>query len=253
MGNPFHLTDEVCQKLKAHGCERYQLSIDGMKRTHDRLRMSGSFEATVAGISTLNRAGIRSVVMATVSKINIREIPAIIDLVVERAVNVFAFARYCPTGRDRVNHVEPDAYRKLLAICWDRYERYKDSGTAFILKDHLWTLYLHEKGLFAIPDGLEDKVVYDGCNCGISHLTILSNGDVYACRRMDSKVGNVLTNRLGDVWGGAGMERFREYGAFKKCAKCELLRFCRGCPAIAYSITGDFYAADPQCWKEISV
>lgn len=29
LGNSFHLTDEVCQRLKEHGCEKYQLSIDG--------------------------------------------------------------------------------------------------------------------------------------------------------------------------------------------------------------------------------
>jgi hypothetical protein len=29
------------------------------------------------------------------------------------------------------------------------------------------------------------------------------------------------------------------------------LRFCRGCPAVAYGYTHDFYAADPQCWKTI--
>lgn len=28
LGNPFHLTDEVCTKLKEAGCAKYQLSID---------------------------------------------------------------------------------------------------------------------------------------------------------------------------------------------------------------------------------
>ena len=28
LGNPFHLNDAVCQRLKNYGCEKYQLSID---------------------------------------------------------------------------------------------------------------------------------------------------------------------------------------------------------------------------------
>jgi MoaA/NifB/PqqE/SkfB family radical SAM enzyme len=36
MGNPFHLTGEVCKRLYAYGCERYQLSLDGLKHTHDQ-------------------------------------------------------------------------------------------------------------------------------------------------------------------------------------------------------------------------
>lgn len=47
LGNPFHLTDEVCRRLKEYGCDKYQLSIDGMRETHDAIRKSGSFDTTV--------------------------------------------------------------------------------------------------------------------------------------------------------------------------------------------------------------
>lgn len=47
LGNPFHLNDDVCTKLKALGCEKYQLSIDGMRKTHDWFRKSGSFDTTL--------------------------------------------------------------------------------------------------------------------------------------------------------------------------------------------------------------
>jgi radical SAM protein with 4Fe4S-binding SPASM domain len=179
------------------------------------------------------------------------EIPAVIDLVAAHRVDVFAFARYCPAGFDTSAHIEPGDYRRLLDVCWSKFEQHKDSDTTFSLKDHLWTLYLHERGIFTIPDGLDDAVIYDGCNCGISHLTILPCGDVYACRRMDSAVGNASTDRLADVFTGEKMDKYREYDKFVKCSKCELLRFCRGCPAVAYGYTRDSYSGDPQCWKAI--
>ena len=65
-------------------------------------------------------------------------------------------------------------------------------------------------------------------------MTILSDGAVYACRRMESKVGNALTEDLYDLFTSSKYDAFRQYEKFKKCAKCELLRFCRGCPAVAY-------------------
>jgi radical SAM/SPASM domain protein of ACGX system len=249
MGNPFHLTDDVCQRLKSFGCERYQLSIDGMRETHDWFRKRGSFDTTIEKIAVLNKAGIRSVVMTTVSKVNAHELLDIIDLVVEHSVKVFAFARYCPTGKGKDSHIEPNEYRKLMDACWSKYERHKDKGTTFNLKDHLWTLYLYEKGIFTIPDGLDSDTIYDGCNCGINHLTILPNGDIYACRRMESIVGNVFTERLADVFIGEQMDKYREYDKFEKCSMCELKRFCRGCPAVAYGYTKNLYSADPQCWK----
>jgi len=251
LGNPFHLNDEVCRKLKYYGCERYQLSIDGLRDTHDFIRKPGSFDTTIEKIRSLREAEIRSVIMTTVSNTNIKEMPEIIDLVVEYNADVFAFARYCPTSLEKSTHITPEEYKELLQVCWNKFEEYKDSGTTFNLKDHLWTLFLYEKGLFTIPESLDDGMIYDGCNCGNCHLTINPNGDVYACRRFESRIGNVFTERLYDVFLGDKMDQYRKYSNFEKCSKCELLRFCRGCPAVTYGYTHNFYGADPQCWKEV--
>lgn len=251
LGNPFHLSDSICRRLAEHGCDKYQLSIDGFRATHDSIRKSGSFDATLEKIPCIRNAGIKCAIMTTVSGKNIAEIPEIISLVVEHSVDIFAFGRYCPTSAEKGNHISPQDYRSLLETCWTKFEAYKDSETMFNLKDHLWTLFLYEKGLFKIPDGAMDGVIYDGCNCGNCHLTILPSGDVYACRRMESKVGNALSERLYDVFLGQAMDAYRQYDRFEKCSKCELLRFCRGCPAVAHGTTGDMYAADPQCWKHI--
>ena len=95
-------------------------------------------------------------------------------------------------------------------------------------------------------------MIYSGCNCGNGHLTILPTGEVYACRRVqNSRVGNAFTDRLADLWVNE-LEAYREYDKFAKCSKCKLKAWCRGCPAVAAANSGgDFYAADPQCWKEI--
>ena len=255
MGNPFHLTDEVCRRMKRLGCRKYQLSLDGLRQTHDFFRKPGSFDCTLEAIGTIRRAGLHCAIMTTVSGTNIDEVPAIVDLVVERQADIFAFARYCPTSQDKAApdrgwHIEPQAYRALLETCWQKFERYKDCNTTFNLKDHLWTLFLYEKGIFQIPEGLDADTVYDGCNCGNCHFTIAADGRLMACRRFDSCVGSA-DEELYDVFHGPLMDRYRQHERFEKCRRCELLRFCRGCPAVAYGYTKNFYAADPQCWKEV--
>ncbi len=191
--------------------------------------------------------------MTTVSGTNIDQVPGILDAVVEAGADVFAFARYCPTSGEKDVGIEPLRYRQLLADCDAKFRAYQAAGcrTYFNRKDHLWTLYEYETGAFQLPAGAEPGMIYGGCNCGNCHLTILPTGDVYACRRVqNSRVGNVFEERLADVWIGE-MERYRDYGRFAKCARCELLAYCRGCPAVASGRDGDFYAADPQCWKEV--
>ena len=253
LGNPFHLDDEVCRRLKALGCEKYQLSLDGMEKTHDWFRKPGSFAITLEKIGCINRAGIRSVIMTTVSGTNIDEVPDIADAVVQAGANVFAFARYCPTSEEKDVGIEPLRYRKLLEDCDRKFRAYEAAGckTYFNKKDHLWTLYAYETGAFRLPEDAQPGMIYGGCNCGNCHLTILPTGEVYACRRVqNSRVGNVFADRLADLWIGP-MEAYRDYNRFSKCAKCELLAYCRGCPAVASGRDGDFYAPDPQCWKEV--
>lgn len=114
LGNPFHLTDEICLRLKDLGCDKYQLSIDGIRKTHDWFRKSGSFDTTLDKIQCINKAGIKSVVMTTVSSTNIDEVLDIMDIVVKANVIIYAFARYCPTNKEKDNTISPMRYRQLL-------------------------------------------------------------------------------------------------------------------------------------------
>ena len=253
LGNPFHIDDEVCKRLKTLGCEKYQVSLDGLRETHDKFRKPGSFDAALNAIPLINNAGICSVIMSTVSGMNIHEIPAVIDVAVECGAEVFSCARYCPTRSGETNGISPEEYREFLGVCDEKFRHYESQGvrTYFDRKDHLWTLYDYEAGRFTIPLDAKKGMIYGGCNCGNAHITILPTGDVYACRRVrDSRVGNALTDKLSDLWMNE-MESYREYDKFTKCSRCELLPYCRGCPAVAKGTYGNFYAEDPQCWRKV--
>lgn len=256
MGNPFHLSDEVCQRMRGLGCKKYQMSLDGLQETHDWFRKPGSFDITLEKVACINKSGMHSVIMSTVSSKNIDEIPELIDICAEHDADIFAFSRYCPGAEDKTNGITPEQYREFLLKCDEKFEYYNNlcySGKGRLWcnkKDHLWTLLDWELGRFKIPENAKENMIYGGCNCGNCHLTILPTGDVYACRRLSSKVGNVFKDRLADIW-LKPMEDYRQYDKFEKCSKCELLRFCRGCPAVAHGTYGSFYAEDPQCWHEV--
>lgn len=250
LGNPFHLSYEVVSRLENLGCHGYQMSIDGLKQTHDYIRRPGSFDATLESIKYFKGSSIRTAIMTTVSKTNISEIPDLVDIVVKYNVDNFAFARYCPNPEDFDLLPSPEEYKNFLDCMWKKFNEYKDCGTRFALKDHLWNLYLYEKGLFTIEDiNNPDDLIIDGCHCGISHITTLADGTVYACRRCDSPVGKVPEESIYDIFYGKKMEEYRKFENFEYCAKCELKNFCRGCPAVAKCLTGNFYSKDPQCWK----
>lgn len=266
MGNPFHLTDETCARMKACGCVKYQLSLDGLEKTHDMFRKPGSFRATLNAIPKIRRAGMWCALMSTVSKTNMDEIPALIDLADEAGADVYAVGRYCPTSREKAYdadiHIPPREYRAFLECCWEKYEAHRDSKTTFQLKDHLWALFLYEKGLLKLPAG---EGIADGCNCGRNHITILPNGGVYACRRMESKVGNVTETDLYGIWTGAGGRQgtmivaVRDRALTERLGRLNLARFDRSRLLGSYvskeqpsviddaSIRSGFYGAPSVC------
>ena len=256
MGNPFHLNDEACQRLHLLGCARYQLSLDGLRTFHDSLRKPGSFDATLAAIPLLKAAGIPVQLMATASNKNLSDILACMDLAVELDVDSFVFARYCATSPDKATELypTPDEYRAFLLAYYEKRRAFIEAGTRceFKLKEHLFTLLKYELGEFEVPSwSIEHPdVVCDGCHLGVSGI-IASNGDLLACRRMDSVVGNISEGHLADIEASEAMRAYREVGAIKGCSDCKLLMWCRGCRAVGYNATGDLQAADPMCWHQV--
>lgn len=59
---------------------------------------------------------------------NIKEVPQIIDTAVKYGVDVFAFARYCPTSEEKDTDITPEEYRELLAVCDAKFKAYEAAG-----------------------------------------------------------------------------------------------------------------------------
>lgn len=250
LGNPFHITAQVVKKLKDAGCVAYQMSLDGLRETHNLIRKKDSFDETIKAIKILSENGMKVSIMNTVSLLNYKELPDLLEFCLnETTMDSFAFARYCPSDSDdaQTNNVSPREYHELLKKVWDILKDDQQKRKRFYFKDHLWKLFFYELGTFK-PE--KTKRIISGCNCAYNHLTLLPNGDLFACRRFESKIGNVFENKMSKVFLSQN-SKYRELQQKEGCKDCELLMYCRGCPAVSYGTYGDFYAKDPQCWKYI--
>lgn len=256
LGNPEPLNYKTALRLKESGVTRYQVSIDGMEQTHDGFRSEGSFERTLKGIEVLNRMGIPSVVMFTLSKQNAKELILVINLLAKMGVRIFDFARLVPIGSGaqlKEEMLEPEEYRELLLNVLEEYKRLKEEGcdTYFGRKENLWKLLYQQLGLFP-PLSEDKKTIFLGCSIGISSLTIIADGTVYPCRRLPIAIGKVPEESLRDIFINSPiLNEMREVEKMEKCGRCELLQYCRGCPAVAHAVSGQYFAPDPQCWREI--
>jgi len=257
LGNPYHLTEEVAQRLRRRGVRRYQVSIDGLEETHDALRRPGSFAASLRALTVLKSEGIPECVMFTLSKRTAGDLIPLMRLMAESEVTRFDFARMaaCGSAKNIDGAFSPKEYRALLLEVREEIERLRRAGavTHFGYKDHLWTLLryeLDELDIAAEPGG---KKIRGGCTAGLTFLVLLADGTIYACRRFPSRIGNVRTDDLYEVFRTSPvLALLRDVEQFEKCRQCELRQYCRGCPAVAACENdGSFLSPDPQCWKEL--
>jgi len=253
LGNPELLTEEVIERLKNYNLYSYQVSLDGLEKTHDYLRYPGSFRITLEKIRLLNKYGIESVVMTTVSKVNLEELPSLVDVIVENEVKFYGFKRFVPIGEgEKIKEmalISPSEFRKLLEEMYRKYEENKDFVARFGEGEPLWKLFQYEEGLFVPP---EDKnLVWGGCGIGVASLTVLEDGTALACRRLPIPVGKLPEQSIKDIFiFSEELNRMREYQKIEKCRNCVLFPYCRGCRAVAYAISGDYFKKDPQCWRK---
>lgn len=256
LGNPYKITNESAKKLKLLGVSSYQVSIDGMEEVHDTLRRKGSFNDTIRALRILKDAGIRQVVMFTLSKLNAGDLIPVMRMIAQMNVSRFAFARISSMGEAKniEDAFAPTEYRAFLLAVHKELKRLKGNGTKteFAYKDHLWNLLRYELGEYKLWGNGTPGKIYDGCHAGQSFLALLADGAIYACRRFASPIGDVRKDHLYNIFRYSNtLNQFRNPGMFEKCRNCELAGYCRGCPAVAYNTNGSFLSADPQCWKEI--
>jgi MoaA/NifB/PqqE/SkfB family radical SAM enzyme len=97
LGNPYHLTNDLIIKLKKLGLTEYQMSIDGLKETHDYFRKKGSFDITIKKFRLLKKHNIITKCMFTLSKKNMKELVPVMKFISGK-VDYFSFARMVPIG-----------------------------------------------------------------------------------------------------------------------------------------------------------
>ena len=188
--------------------------------------------------------------MFSLSKANAGELKEVMTLASDIGVNVFGFARVVPFEEIKAADLfSPQEYRNFLGDIYEHQVKLTKSGTStrFSFKDHLWKLFFYERGEYQLSARANQIVA--GCGMGINCLSVLADGTAYACRRFISPVGKLPEQSIADVFLGSKLNKYRQIKKLSKCSKCELLNYCRGCPAVAWGVTGSYTQADPQCWK----
>jgi selenobiotic family peptide radical SAM maturase len=219
----------------------YQVSLEGLEEHNDSIRGEGTYRRAVEFLDLLEEMGISSSVMLTLTGENIEEVLRLGEMLRERT-EYFTFNRLSPVGEGA----------DLLLPDQDRFEEFlrdyvaaAEDNPILGFKDNLINIVLREEG--REPFG---GCTGYGCGAAFNFVAILPDGEVHACRKFPSPIGNVLEQSLAVIHDSDRAARYRR--GTEACEGCELRATCGGCLASASGHGLDIFRdRDPYCFCEM--
>ncbi len=254
MGNPETLSNKNLSLLADLGIESFQMSLDGLEKTHDYFRSKGSFQRTIGKIEELKAHNIKTNIMFTLYPTNAQELIPLIRFVAENTkTDTFGFDIGCfvGCGSKLERNFSQHEIQKILGEYIKEKNRLNEiSPLRLAEKSNLLKLSRFENNVLYPINPLNTPVV-SGCLVGWTPPSILSDGTCLACRRMPLKVGKLPEDSFEEILlGNELLKKFRRAEFFKGCNSCELYSICRGCPANVHSLTNDPFEKNPLCFRE---
>ncbi len=238
LGNP--VSEDKLEQLMAIGAPLfYQVSLEGLQRHNDEIRGPGNFQRVLSFLGQLRRLEIPSVVMLTLTRTNLGQVLPLAESL-RHLADSFTFNRLALFGEGaRLELPVVGEYRGFLAA----YLEAAGQNPIMRLKDSLFNILMEERGLepFGGCTGF-------GCGAAFNFLTLLSDGEVHACRKFPSLIGNLKGSSLAELYDSETAAGFRRGSA--ACASCALHAVCGGCLAVTAGLGGDpFTSRDPFCFR----
>jgi len=240
------LTEANIRQLKSIKIKRFQVSIDGVRETHDVLRgMTGAFDLAIKNIKLIRKLmpKLPMTVAMTLTRQNQSDVQKLRKVVEDLKIDDFAIIPMITIGRGKDKNVDISSSEKLKIF--QNETRRKSNETKLSI--------LCSPGV--IPN---NGSVGFGCGfvCTFPNiLGIAANGDVYPCDGLIGVpklfLGNIRQGKLEHIWQSQTMKKLRSIETDKfggVCKNCRYLDSCAGgCRANSYISKGDFFHSDPLC------
>ena len=242
------ITIELAHKMAQAGLRRTSVSVDGMRRTHDRMRnRQGSFEHTSLALSNLREAGIDISANTNFNRLNQQELEPLFEHLKAQGVKSWQIQITSALGRaaDRP---------QMLFQPWDlldflpRVAALKEKG----LNEGLLIMPGNNLGYYGPEEALlrsQSKNAGDhfqGCQAGRYVMGIESDGAVKGCPSLQTSHyvgGNLRAQTISSIWESSEQLAFtRERGVdnlWGFCKKCPFAEVCLGgCSFTSHALFG---------------
>ena len=260
---------DLAKKLKDVGLSYVGVSLDGIRETNDRFRgMKGAFDAALRGLHNCQEEGIKVGLRFTINKQNVRDIPAIFDILEEEKIPRICFYHLVYAGRGSKMVSEDlslEESRQAVDLIMEKTKKLHEKGfpaEVLTVDNHCDGPYLYMKLLNENPERAAEVFellsMNQGNSSGIGIGCVSWDGSVHADQFWRHySFGNVRERPFSEIWNDlsdelmAGLKNrkllIKAHG--DSCARCKWFDVCNGNFRVrAEAVYGDVWADDPACY-----
>jgi radical SAM protein with 4Fe4S-binding SPASM domain len=266
-----NVSPELVRRIRESGVQRISVSIDGSNAgIHDSFRqVPGAFDSVLASLVHARNGGLPFQINTTVTRHNIKDLPAMLDLAIALGAVTWDVFMLVPTGRGKVEmEITPEEYEGALAFIYDaarrapmlvkmtcaphfrrlerqRAQEERQQPVAAVAPNQGHGVH---GGHMGGPQG-RPPVTSRGCMAGNGFCFVSHVGEVFGCGYLPLLAGNVRQQHFRDIYEQSALFiELRDYHLLHgKCGACEYRAICGGCRARALGVNADYLGEEPYC------
>ena len=260
---------DLAKKLKDVGLSYVGISFDGVRETNDKFRgVKGAFDAALEGLHNCQAEGIKVGLRFTINKQNVRDIPAIFDLLEEENIPRVCFYHLVYAGRGSKmidEDLSLEESMEAVDLIIEKTKALHEKGfpaEVMTVDNHCDGPYLYLKLLKENPERAAEVFellsMNQGNSSGIGFGCVSWDGSVHADQFWRHySFGNVRERPFSEIWTDlsdelmAGLKNrkplIKKHG--DRCARCKWFDVCNGNFRVrAEAVYGNVWADDPACY-----
>lgn len=219
----------------------YQVSLEGLAAHNDWIRGTGNFDRVRDFLALLKRKNIYSMVMLTLTRGNLDQVIPLGELLRDQ-VDLFTYNRLSMVGEGaQLASPAADEYQMFVRD----YLRARQHNPTLALKDSLLNIERQHS-----PQGIFGGCTGFGCGAAFNFVSLLPDGQVHACRKFPSPIGDLTGQDLAGIYQSEAARAYRR--GCLECDPCPVRPVCGGCLAVAYGWGLDpLQQRDPACYMKL--
>ena len=216
------LDEKKIKDLIESGVSYFEISLDAINpKIYKQLTNDNQFDKVKKTILNIKKYKALLTISTIITKLNIDEIPQVIDLSFAFSADYISLNRFIPggSGKKIVNTLLPSIkeLKKVLEIANSKAKKYNFAiNISLPIEDCI------------IPHKNYPNLNFGTCMCGERKWLIDSVGNLRTCEQNPEIIGNLFEQSFENLYNSEQSQKFRQNNLKANCNKCSLFANCGG-------------------------